>query len=154
MSCLSKLLKNVHFLNWIFSDLGEKENVTNKYYTHDEPEVVDPEIPTGKGMHSMDLNRPLFRWLRDTRLNVCKMNSVRDLISRYAHFRAHLYGCLRLVRFRTMSHTIFLWSILKGKYIEIKKIKRHFSSNIFFTCELKIFIFGQLSLLKPSKKRF
>ncbi len=41
--------------------------------------------------------------------------------------------------------------------IEIKrycniKIKRDFSSNIFFLCELKIFIFGQLCLLKPSLK--
>ncbi len=33
-----------------------------------------------------------------------------------------------------------------------KKIKRHFSSNIFFLCELKIFLFWQLCLLKPSLK--
>jgi len=32
--------------------------------------------------------------------------------------------------------------------------KRHFSTNNFFSCELKIFIFGQLCLLKPSWKIF
>jgi len=36
----------------------------------------------------------------------------------------------------------------------VTKRLRHFSFNIFFLCELKIFIFRQLCLLKPSLKIF
>ncbi len=41
------------------------------------------------------------------------------------------------------THNIFAHNI-EIKRCYNKKIKRHFSSNIFFQCELKIFIFGQL----------
>ena len=110
--CVLKF-KNV-LLKSIFSDLGDKENVTNEYIIRDEPEpeVVDPETPTGRGMHSMDLNRPLFRWLRDNvesaRVRLAQSEHIRYEVERLqdelcqrleleVFQMAHVHGFLRLM---------------------------------------------------------
>jgi len=64
-------------------DEGDKEKVASAP-TIDEPDVQD--VPTGAGMHSTDMNRPLLRWLRDNvesaRCQLAKSEPIRYEVER------------------------------------------------------------------------
>ncbi len=84
----------------------------------------------------------LFRWF-----NLCESFSYFFVSLVLWHF----FYCFLTLR---PTSDIFFSHNFEIKRFCNKKLKIHFSSKKFFLCELKIFIFGQLCLLKPSLKYF
>ncbi len=99
-------------------------------------------------------------WKNGTKFNTAVVTLLKHYQCDWSHtcfFPSLLYcfGPGKVLSYNLVyTQDIFVHNILIKYNKKDIAIKRHFSYNIFFLCVLKIFIFGQLCLLKPSFKRF